>query len=147
MMSSGDMRLADAVLEPSVEEPLKWRHSMAIAAGIATPRGRPAPLSPGSSVESETHLPVAARNDWLRGLSWSLARTVLSFVCLWYASSITIIFANKLVLNGLNFRYPFFLTAAANTIASFKIIILTRTRRFRRPLLPLRVFTRDQYPH
>ena len=58
--------------------------------------------------------------------SSELFRKVLLLVASWYASSITITFANKHILSGLNFRYPFFLTAVANSIASAEVYVVTR---------------------
>ena len=64
----------------------------------------------------------------------------------WYASSMLIIFANKQLLSGRHFHFPFFMTACNNAIVALAAWLLSRLPRFRQPPLQRRTLVRVVLP-
>jgi len=76
-------------------------------------------MSPGSDVPGTSY-------ETSPYFGFELIRKVVVYVCVWYVSSISITFANKFILSTVQFRYPFFLTAVGNFIASIEVFVVTQ---------------------
>lgn len=86
--------------------------------------------------------PAVAR---LLARAGSCVPVTLCIAC-WYAASMLIIFANKQLLSGRHFHFPFFMTACNNAIVALAAWLMSRLPRFRQPPLQRRTLVRVVLP-